>query len=513
MAGGKQSPRQKMINLMYLVFIAMLALNMSKEVLTAFGLIEESVAENNANLDMRNTASLEALNEKASEQSNFREAAAKAQQIEKISDEFDTYLANLKAEMMGTVEEGEENNYEVQDKADFLNEKFFAGDKLKPEGQEFLDKMNTYREDMIAALGEGYEGIKEELEEKFDTSEVPAERDNPDGPKQPYLNYHFEGYPLIASKTKMTQMQNDIRTIEAEALGKFLEGELIQIASANSYQAIVIPEKTSFFNGERFKGRVVLGRYDNSTVPNKVIVNGSEQTNIQSGQVMLDFPAGAVGERTIEGEMQFKEGDSTIRIPITSKYAVVSKPNAAVISADKMNVVYRGVDNPMTISFAGIADNNVSASAPGLSKRSGSSYMMKPGTGKEVTINVTGTLPTGDKVTDSQKFRIKNLPRPTGMVSGAYENVRKTRSNLGISTVSAEFLDFDFDLKPRVTGFLFKVPGQPSVPVSGTKLNGAANNSLRRARKGDLVQFAQIKATVPGVTLKSVSDVTVELTD
>jgi hypothetical protein len=138
---------------------------------------------------------------------------------------------------------------------------------------------------------------------------------------------------------------------------------------------------------------------------------------------------------------------------------------------------------------------------------------MKPGSGKTVNIIATGTLPNGDKVSDSKEFRIKNLPRPTGMISKAYENISKTRANLAISTVSAEFLDFDFDLTPRVTGFLFKVPGQPSVPVSGTKLNAGANNVLRKARKGDLVQFAQIKAVLPGVNVQSVSDVVVEITD
>ncbi|MFB0905120.1 MAG: gliding motility protein GldM [Nonlabens sp.] len=512
MAGGKQSPRQKMINLMYLVFIAMLALNMSKEVLTAFGLIEESVSQNNTALNTRNRASLDALNLKALEQDKFKAVATKAKQINKISDELDSYIAAIKDSLMSSVEEGEEGNYEVQDKPDYLNDKFFQSDNLSPDGEKFIEMMENYRTDMIDALGQGYEPIKSELNIKFDTSEVPAERGNPDGPKQPYLNYHFEGYPLIASKTKMTQMQNDVRNIEAKALSEFLQGELESAVSVNSYQAIVIPEKTSFFNGERFKGRVVLGRYDNSTVPSEVIINGNKVTDIKEGQVMLDFPAGAVGERIIKGELKFMENGIEKTIPVESKYAVVPKPNSATISADKMNVVYRGVDNPMTVSFAGIPDNKVTVSGVGLVK-SGVGYMMKPGAGREVIITATGILPDGTRVSDSKPFRIKNLPRPTGMVSGSYENVKKTRANLGISTVSAEFLDFDFKLTPQVTSFLFQVPGQPSTKVSGTRLNASAKGLLAKARRGDLVQVADIKATVPGVTLKSVSSVTIEITD
>ena len=89
---------------------------------------------------------------------------------------------------------------------------------------------------------------------------------------------------------------------------------------------------------------------------------------MQQGQTLLEFPAGAVGEREINGEFVFLEEGDTIRIPVESKYAVVPKPNSATISADKMNVVYRGVPNPFTISFPGIPANKVTASTPGLKK-------------------------------------------------------------------------------------------------------------------------------------------------
>ena len=138
---------------MYLVFIAMLALNMSKEVLTAFGLIEESVSQNNTALNTRNRASLDALNLKALEQDKFKAVATKAKQINKISDELDSYIAAIKDSLMSSVEEGEEGNYEVQDKPDYLNDKFFQSDNLSPDGEKFIEMMENYRTDMIDALG------------------------------------------------------------------------------------------------------------------------------------------------------------------------------------------------------------------------------------------------------------------------------------------------------------------------------------------------------------------------
>ena len=287
-----------------------------------------------------------------------------------------------------------------------------------------------------------------------------------------------------------------------------------------NYKAIVVPDKTAFFSGENFKGRVVLGRFDNTLSFDKVIINGNEVDSNVSGQVALDFPAGNVGERELIGELQFKEGDSIISIPIESSYAVIPRPNAAVISADKMNVVYRGVVNPMTISIPGVG--NVTANAPGLSPAGGGGkYNMTVTTvpGREVTINVSGKLPGGITVSDSKTFRIKDIPRPTGTIRGEDGNggpVRMQRQGLEISSVGATLIDFDFDLNLNVTGFSFKVSGQPTVKVNGNKLNAQAKGNLRRAKRGEAVQIFDISANIStnsGYKLKKISPVFVELTN
>ena len=511
MAGGTQSPRQKMINLMYLVFIAMLALNMSKEVLSAFGLLNDKISEANITSDMRNQAFLAGLAEKASEQpAKYGPIQDKAKKVNELASELDTYIANLKSEMVATLEDPKD--YETQDKTDFLDQRFFQGDKLSPEGEEFKNKIENFRKSMVEITENSYPAIAEEVKQKFDTDEV----ENRDGKKIEWLSYNFEGFPLIASRTKLTQMQADIKTTQSELLSAMLAGEQAAQLSMSNYQAIVVPDKSAFFSSENFKGKIILGRYDNSLSFDKVIINGNEVKQTSAGQVMLDFPAGAVGERKITGELQFKEGDSTVTIPISDSYAVINKPNSATISADKMNVVYRGVANPMTISFAGVADNNVSASAPGLSKGSGSSYTMNPGTGREVTISVSGTLADGTKVSDSKQFRIKDIPSPTGTVRGEDGILKMQRNSLEISTIGAALPDFDFDLDLRVTGFKFNVPGQPTVQVSGNKLDSRAKDVLRRAQRGSTVQVFDISASIAGNSsyrLKKVSPVLIELTN
>jgi len=517
MAGGKLSARQKMINLMYLIFIAMLALNMSKEVLSAFGLMNEKLVESNEATTDRNQAFMAGLAEKVVEQpAKYIELKNQADQIAALSNDFNSYLSDLKGQMTATVDDPQD--YEVMDKGDFLDNHFFKGEKLKPEGQEFMDKINTYRDGVIAVLNTNPDlaDIAEDVKEKFNTDDVKV-----DGQvnKQLWLNYHYRGFPLVASLTKMTQLQADVKTTESEVLSSMLAGKLKVEASLTNFDAIVVPSKTAFFSGENFTGTIILGKKDNTLQADKVIINGQElsKESMQAGKTILDFPAGAVGEREITGEFQFKEGDSIISIPVKSTYAVVPKPNSATISADKMNVVYRGVANPMTISFAGVSDNNVSANASGLSKASGvGKYIMNPGSGREVAINVSGTLPDGTKVSDRATFRIKDIPKPTGSISGQTGIVKLPRNSVEISTIGALLDDFDFELPIQVTSFKVKVPGQPSVNVSGTKLNSQAKNALRKARRGDQISIFDISAQIKGNSsykLKGVSPVIVELTN
>ena len=126
-----------------------------------------------------------------------------------------------------------------------------------------------------------------------------------------------------------------------------------------------------------------------------------------------------------------------VPVEVKNTFSTINKPNAAVIAADKMNVVYRGVSNPMTISIPGIPDNKVTASAPGLTRRAGSKYVMNPGKGREVTISASGVLPDGQRISTPATFRIKDIPRPGGTVRGEAGSVKMPRRNLEISTIGA----------------------------------------------------------------------------
>ncbi len=522
MAGGKATPRQKMINLMYLIFIAMLALNMGKEVLSAFGLMNEKLEASNVKTTENNMAFLSGLETKASEnKEKFGPLLEDAKKIKELSLEYYNYLENLKKEMMADVEDPKD--YQVMDKTDYLDQRFFQGDQLGADGKEFLDRLINYRNQITAVMPEELASVKSSVQTRFETGDENGKVEKRDGTKQDWLNYNFEGYPLVASLTKITSLQADVKATEEDALKAMLQGQLSSEVSMTNYTTLLEQEKSAFYAGEKFSGNIVLGRKDDSTKPNQVnltldgrkLNEGSDYV-IEDGKVRLTVNAGSAGDHKIEGELIFMQDGEEIPVKVSQSFATITKPNAAVISADKMNVVYRGVANPITISIPGIPDNNVNASAVGLKKQSGSKYIMNPGKGRTVSITASGKLPDGQMIETSSEFRIKDIPRPSGSVRGESGSAKMGKNNLEISTIGALLEDFDFDLNLAVSGFKLKVPGQPTVSVNGNKLDARAKSALKRAKRGDAVQIFDIEAYITNnksYKLKKVSPVVVEITN
>ncbi|MEK8180492.1 gliding motility protein GldM [Flavobacterium buctense] len=498
MAGGKLTPRQKMINLMYLVFIAMLALNMSKEVLTAFGLMNEKFEGVNKFSEEYNTSLLGTLEQKAEDDpTRFKDPLDKANQVKAISKKLYDYLGTIKSDVTKEFEREENGKlpYEAMDKGSFIDENWFEGDKYSAKGNEIISNIEKYKKEITAVFGNDvkYQIIVNKINEKFNLGNV---KDG-DGVSKKYLSYHFEGFPAIASIAKLTSMQNDVQATEQDIYNALIGNTIAQAASLKNFQAMVVLEKNVFFEGETVKGKVVLGKYDANTVPTSFSGPGK----IENGQAIISMTAGGVGEKTINGTFSFMEDGKPVPLKFEGKYVVVPRPKTANISADKMNVVYRGLDNPMTISFAGIGDNYVNASATGLSKAGGNGkYNLKPGSGTEVVVSVTAKMPDGTSASDKKVFRIKNIPAPAGAIGGVTGVQKGAKSRLEVSTVSAELQDFVYDLKYEVTRFSFKVPGQAAIIVSGSKVNAQCKAALARASKGDQISIFDIKTRIIGAS-------------
>lgn len=525
MSASKLSPRQRMINLMYLVFIAMMALNMTKEVLSAFGIMDERLTEANQTTIQRNDAFMANLAQRASEAPDqYGKIKNASDEMQSISSEFIEYIQGIKDEIIGSLERP--MDYESQDQSGFTDRMFFVSGNLTEEGQEFVNQVDKYREGMVALLESqenGFDEIISDIQRKFSTADVPLRDSNIE---RPYMNYNFEGFPLIATRTKLTQMQSDVVNTQSEVLSRMLSGSQDAALSYDNYSTILETSKSAYYVGQQFDGSIVLGRTDDATAPARVelTLDGrklQENTDyeIKGGKINLKVNAGSPGDHVIEGNLIYLFGGEEQEVPVKQSFTTISLPTDAVISADKMNVVYRGVENPLTIAIPGLSDNMVRASGTGLSHVGGSKYVMRPGAGREVVVTASGTTPDGQNISTPVTFRIKDIPRPTGTVRGEDGNggaVRIERQGLEIATIGAVLQDFDFDLNLQVTGFSFRVPGQPTIIVQGNKLNQQAKQALQRAPRGSVVQIIDINANIVGNSsyrLPRISPVMIELTN
>ena len=513
------SPRQRMINLMYLVFIAMMALNMGKEVLSAFGLMNEKLQTANERYQLTNEAAFAELERKEQEKpEDYKEALEKARQVRELSNEYYAYLNTLKEDVMSQA--SNKTDYQVMDKSDFLDEKFFKTDGLKPEGQKFLDEINKYRTQLVSLLGAKDEALKKIIEERFSTGENNKVK-NREGNTVGWVQYNYEGFPYIASVTKFSQLQSDIRQTEQDFYKAMLGEKMKDELSMKHYTTLLEQSRGAYYANQQFDGAIVLGRKDNSTKPKRVELTldgrklSESEVEVVEGKIRLKVNTGNVGEHKIAGTLYYEQDGQETPVEVAQSFTTIPRPNEAVISADKMNVVYRGVVNPMTISMPGVPDNQVNASAPGLSRKSGPNYIMKPNAGSaEVTIVVTGTF-DGQKFSSSKKFRVKDIPKPEGAILRTTGAVKLAKANILAGELSVAFNDFDFDLTIKVNSFRILVPGQPSVVVQGSRVSasGAAAAAVNRAKKGDIIQISEIRYSVSGYsgTPKPATPISIEV--
>jgi len=523
MAGGKLSARQKMINLMYLVFIAMMALQMSKKVLSAFGTSAEDIASEAQMKAKSNEQLLQSLAQSAQEQPDkYKEKNKVAQEIEQKTNEFNKYITDLKDEILNIEFDGnvpEDIDYELLSGSGTVDNLFFKKGEPTEKGKEFQKKIEDYRSYLENIKVEGKpisNEVKKNIAKRFNTDDV--SHGKKEGKRvEPWLMANYEGFPTVATLFKLDNYVNKAKASENEILSEMIGGQMKKDISVSNYEPVVVLDKTAFFPGEKVTGRVALGRVDSTMNFKEVVIGGKKVSKdlLTNGYVQLNLPAGNIGEKEIKGKMVFVEDGKDVELPFTIPFAVIPRPNSAVISADKMNVVYRGVDNPMSISFPGVPDNKVKVSAPGIKKVGSGKYIMNVTKykGKEVKINVTGKI-NGKTVSDSKTFRVKNIPPPVGTVRGESGMIKMPKRNLEVSTIGATLPDFDFDIKLGVRGFNVKIPGQPTLKVNGTKFDSKAKQLLKRVKRGQTVSIFGIKAYLKGNSgypIKKVSPVIIEI--
>ena len=537
MASGAESPRQKMINLMYLVFIAMLALNMSKEVLTTFGEIEEEVTKSSSILSSQNKEAVRIMGTQAKNDSiKWHEPYNTIKTIDSLANELVSYINNdVKYEV--TLMEDEYNrdktkdsigDFESMDSSKMYDELFFDGKVFTTKGYEFLDYINAFRVGSLKAIDESnignndeeikqaWDGNKDEIisliTDKFSTDSIV----NNQGNKLSWLEYNYMHFPQIASTTKLSLMQRDVHNLILKMttdLNLILGGE-----NLNRLKAIVQGANT-FFEGDQLKGTIALGKYDPTFQANNVFIgiNGNTpkeydpQVVMENGIVILEKLNLKVGSATdrikkIEGSIKFtREIDGepvVIDIPIDHEFQV--SPPIANVSNPMMNVVWADIPNILNISMGSVAPNQLQVGKTGskggvLTKKSAGVYELKgeKGVNKKVTFLIK------DKVSGTSSrvvYDVLDLPKPNADIRG------RTGGRMDEKQVAGSKINVYFDdprLKETVPLNLlsFKVKVGVGTPISVTgrdarlgKFNTRARNAIRNAKAGQLIRIYDIKA-------------------
>lgn len=503
MAGGKLTPRQKMINLMYLIFIAMMAMNVDREVLRSFegvnnALITSTQLNNENNINFYNV-----IESKKGDGSDYARIAIKAKEVKNKSDKVYQTIETLKQSLIGETkykfEEGEESDYNSLQNADVVNKVFFSNEKITIEAKNMLKDIESFRDFMINDTKDSK--TVERVKKLFDTSDKVVEKGQG---KKSWMQNMFYDQPMIAALTNLSRLQSNIRTEEGNKIRDLLTDKMLKEVQVKKFMPIVNTPKY-VKAGEAFTVNVAFGAYDN-TLAGAVVLNG-QNVPLIDGKASLKMGASGSGIQHLKGSITYVLDGQNITVPFDETYEVVAEtlknlPTGGVVMADKMNIVYRGVSNPISASVTGVDASTIrlSASSGSLTKKDkGWSY--KPSTGKEVVFTVSGVTSMGKTVSSSFPYRIKNIPKPEGQIRGQ-NMVTMPASSIVNQKVTAAIPDFEFPVTFTVNSFKVKVPGLPTKVVSGSSLK-AAGDIFSRLRSGDQVAVFDINVTANGIDTKS----------
>ena len=537
MAGSKETTRQKMINLMYLVFIAMLALNISKEVLGTLGILNEDIKLSNTELQKQITLGYAKIDE-GNKQAGDRYTAAfqEKDNLKSVTGDFYNYLQNIidmlqkdengnfDESLRKTIEVNGETitrwDYQLMTKGKELQDYFF----LKPwieskdgvvinateNGAKFIELYSSFQENINKVLDSinsknernsvkpfEFDGVKDDLKSRFPFSDDGTVMDR-DGDKIPYLEYHFDGFPLIASLSKFTNMQANILSIENRILKAITEGIAVDEMALTNYETNIYSD-TSFITGSSIDAKIVLGRNDDNFIPNdaKLYSNGVElrkdiDYSFEQGGVKLTKTFSSAGVYNLTGTLFFNETDS---VAVDQKISVQNAPNSAIVSSDAMKVLYRDLRNPITVGFPGVSESSITVAATGakLERISGLNYTVTPSDSDKVNIIVSGKIDGRTVVDNNNEYEVRDGPPAVGSVRFAYggdtyvysqakgegysRNIPKTALLRGTVT-GAKPAWFNYNYTIEVFRFSVKVGNFPPVEINGSQIGN--NETLKR---------------------------------
>ena len=454
------SPRQKMINLMYVVLMAMLAMNVSTEVLNGFSIVSEGLDRSTINATKENNGIyLDFDTQMKANPQKTREWYAKAQEVKKMSDELYNFAEELKVAIVKEAdgEDGDVHNIRNQEDLEAASQIMLSPGRGKgPKLQKMIEDFRTRSTKLL-----NDERLQKIINDNLSTDVSPKAK----ALGKNWQEYMFEQMPVAAAVTLLSKLQNDVRYAEGEVLHTLVSNIDLKDIRVNKLSAFVIPNAQTVVRGDKFSAQIVMAAIDTTQQPEIYI--GGRQVQLRNNT--YEFIAGKTGDFTLSGYMTMKDGSGeVIKRDFMQKYTVVDP--SATVSADLMNVLYAGFSNPISVSIPGVPLNKVAATMSGgsLTPTGPGRYIARPSAvGQDVTISVASTA-TGKPVQMGQfTFHVRKLPDPTAYIQVGDSRFRggglAKASLLGASGIRAAIDDGLLDIEFRVTGTIWAMQSPLSV--------------------------------------------------
>lgn len=508
-----KDPRGMMINLMYLVLTAMLALNITREVLTAFNTIDQSITRSNESIEGKNIdiyTVLDQMEQNPSEAEKVKPINNLAKQLKSYSDELSNYLDNWKDSVINV-----SGGYEIEN------------------GEQFIKKMDDINTPTMLLVKEnGGDEVKARLEKYIDDVEAlipsadfksfyrknspiqiidfPKNDDNPQGR---WAHGTFNNIPVIAAVTMFSKFQNDVRNSEAMVLEHLMTQIHADDYKFDGLEVIAVPNTTYALQGDEIEAKIMLAAYNKSANPS--ITSSAGPVTVQNGIGTLKMRANGVGERTVSGSVSIDKGGERETYPYSFKYMVGSA--GASLQLDKMNVMYIGVDNPVTISASGYNIEDVAIAMPGgnFTKTGAGKYDVRVDKIAELEYTISAGKGGQRSTLEKGKIRTKYVPDPMATMLGQHSgsmNAGRAKSALGIIP---ELKDFVFDLRFEVVSFTFYwIDSEGETLVTGNqtgRFNDAVRGYMARSKAGDRWIMDNVKVMGPDKRERVINSITILL--
>jgi gliding motility-associated protein GldM len=509
-----ETPRQKMINMMYIVLTAMLALNVSSEVLEAFKLVNSSLIHTLNAVDLKNQQIYSSFEQAYTENpAKVQEWKQKADEVKIKSKELNHYITKLKEDLViysGSDVVNEDHPFDparfnivsengdtlVIKKEDDLNgtSEFMIKQK---NASELKAKITAYKNDLIVLLGDEDENLKETILNALQTLDPSEAKSGSD--KKTWESVHFENTPIAAILTVLSKIQIDVKNSEANVLNYFFSQIDAGSFKFNKLGARVIANSNIVFQGEPYEAEVFLAAEDTTQQP-EIFING-RPAEVSDGKAIYKVSTTESGVFKWSGLIKYKTPDGIFKDYGFEQTYQVTKPSITM-SATNMNVFYKGIDNPFDIS-GGIPKEDLEVEMTnGKAVKSGDAYIIQPTEldeqGKKTKVTVYANINGTRKLVGTTNWRVKKVPDPVAQVAGlSGGEIRKERLQVE-DGVLAILEDFDFNFKYKVQQFTVETTGQGGFvnryPTNGNRFSSEQKNAFKSVNVNSKIYIGEIKA-------------------